>query len=490
MSGSGDPPRRGTKAFLAASAVAQICALARYTVLARLLGPEQLGLAAILILTAQFFESVTDSGSDRFLVQDKAGDDPALLRLTHLVSLGRGLLIAAGLVILAGPIAALAGAAELAPDIAVLAVAPLVMGLVHWDYRRQQRASDFRGEGRIVLVAEVVSLIATTGAALMVRDFTAILYGLITRALVTVIMSHLVARQRYALGYAGEYAPRLARFAWPLMVNGLLIFIGGQGDRILISNQLGVAELGHYSAVMLLIYYPSAMVMRFMTTMFLPRLAARKDEAAWDRAREALAGQTMLAALAMQFGFVLAAPIAVPLLYGERFEVAWLAVALIAILQSARFIRMWPVTEAMGLGRSHIVMVGNGVRLLAFPGAIAGLALLDGLEGIIAAFILAELIAFVLGLAMVNQAHRTPLFQGAARFCYFVIGSALLLAIVIAQKEAWWSVMAGGGVSLLVWAALLIRAEWPLLQDMLIILDRATGRRLLPVIRAAGRRSG
>ena len=104
------PPRRGTKAFLAASGVAQICALARYTVLARLLGPEQLGLAAILILTAQFFESVTDSGSDRFLVQDRGGDDPALLRLTHLVSLGRGLVIAGPLILLAGPLASLSGA--------------------------------------------------------------------------------------------------------------------------------------------------------------------------------------------------------------------------------------------------------------------------------------------------------------------------------------------------------------------------------------------
>src|SRR3546814_9687713 len=107
--------------------------------LARRSGAERLGLAAILILTAQFFYSVTDSGSDRFLVQDRAGSAPALLRLTHLVSLGRGLLIAVGLVVLAGPIARLSGAPQLAPEIAVLAIAPLIMGLVNWDYRRQQR---------------------------------------------------------------------------------------------------------------------------------------------------------------------------------------------------------------------------------------------------------------------------------------------------------------------------------------------------------------
>lgn len=481
MAAEPGPPRRGTKAFLAASGVAQICALARYTVLARILGPEQLGLAAILILTAQFFESVTDSGSDRFLVQDRGGNDPALLRLTHLVSLGRGLLIAIGLVVLAGPIASLSGAPQLAPEMAVLAVAPLIMGLVHWDYRRQQRESDFRGEGRIVLVAEVASLIATTVAAWLVRDFTAILYGLVMRALMTVIMSHMVAQRRYGVGYAREYGPRLASFAWPLMINGLLIFIGGQGDRIFISNQLGVAELGHYSAVILLIFYPSGVLMRFMTTTFLPRIAARgAGDAAWDRACAALASQTMLIGLAMLFGFVLIAPVAVPILYGSQFGVGWLTIALIAVLQSARFIRMWPVTLAIALGRSHIVMVNNAVRMLAFPMAITGLAWLDGIEGILGGFILAELLAFIVGLVMTNRLLHHRALEGGARFLHFLTGSALLVLFVLFQGEGWWSGIALAGALLLLWAVHVIRVEWAALRDMLALVDRATGHRLVP----------
>jgi len=47
------PARQGTAIFLASSFVAQACALIRYVVLARLLGPEQLGWSATLILTAQ-----------------------------------------------------------------------------------------------------------------------------------------------------------------------------------------------------------------------------------------------------------------------------------------------------------------------------------------------------------------------------------------------------------------------------------------------------
>src|SRR3546814_18972505 len=96
--------------------------------------------------------------------------------------------------------ARLSGAPQLAPEIAVLAIAHLIMGLANWDYRRQQRDSDFRAEGRIVLVAEVVSLIATATAAILLRDFTAILYGLIARAAVTVIVSHDAQRQRSPAG--------------------------------------------------------------------------------------------------------------------------------------------------------------------------------------------------------------------------------------------------------------------------------------------------
>ncbi|MCF8706517.1 oligosaccharide flippase family protein [Rhizorhapis sp. SPR117] len=473
--------RRGTKAFLMASGVAQLCALARYTVLARILGPEQLGLAAILILTAQFFESVTDSGSDRFLVQDRGGDDPALMNLVHLISFGRGLLIAVGLILLAGPISRLSGAPQLAPEMAILAISSLIMGFVHWDFRRQQRSSDFRGEGNIIMYAEIGSLIATTVAVLIVRDFTAILYGLIARSLVTVVVSHIIAQRRYAMGYARPYAPRLARFAWPLIINGLLIFIGGQGDRIFISNQLGVAELGHYSAVALLIFYPSGMLARFMATAYLPRISARhSDPAAWDRASRAFASQTVLIGIAMQFGFVLVAPFAVPILYGTRFEIGLLPIALIAILQTIRFIRTWPGTAAIGAGLSHIVMINNIVRMIAFPAAIAGLALLGGMEGIISGFIFAECLAFMVGLVMVNRALGRPLMHGGSRFLYFASGAMLLLLTIQFFGQNWWNATGLTAAALVIWAVLLVRSEWEALMKALALLDGATGHRIVP----------
>jgi hypothetical protein len=156
-----------------------------------------------------------------FLVQDKKGDEPAVQRLVHLVWLVRGLVIAAALAVLAVPLARFYGEPALVGGFLILSLSPLIAGLAHLDYRRLQRGSDFRGESRVLFLSEVASLLATAAAIWMVRDFTAVLYGLITRSAVIVLVSHLTAERRYGAGFAAEHSGRLAAFGWPLMLNGL-----------------------------------------------------------------------------------------------------------------------------------------------------------------------------------------------------------------------------------------------------------------------------
>ena len=76
--------RRGMMAFTIGNAVSQGSALLRYMLLARLLGPTQLGLAATLILTSQFFEQITDAGLDRYLIQSREGNRGSVGRAIHL----------------------------------------------------------------------------------------------------------------------------------------------------------------------------------------------------------------------------------------------------------------------------------------------------------------------------------------------------------------------------------------------------------------------
>jgi O-antigen/teichoic acid export membrane protein len=449
--GRAAPARRGGKAYLAASFAAQLCALARYTLLARLLGPEQLGIAVALILTAQFFESVTDSGSDRFLIQDKDGDEAEVQRLVHLVWLTRGLLIAGILAALSMPLATFYGLPELQTGFLILAISPLIAGAAHLDYRRQQRKSDFRGESRLLVTSELASLLVTAVTAFIFRDFTAILYGLITRSAVIMVMSHVVAERRYSVGFASPHARRLGAFALPLMVNGLLLFLGSQGDRLLIGKQVGLTELGHYTAAMLLIFYPSAIIARYVSAIHLPLIARAEGEQARRAAIERLGGQTLLLALAMAAGFALLAPTAIVLLYGSRFALPAVLVAAIGLLQSLRFLRLWPVTVALGIGRSGLVLASNLLRLTAFPLSLLGYQITGDIFGILLGFLVAEFLSLVATLAGMNRLTAQPVSDHAGRAALFASASGAMIAwAAISEQPTLLNALMAGVASLIV----------------------------------------
>lgn len=413
---------KGAKAYFSSSLVAQVCALLRYTVLARLLGPEQLGLAVTLILTAQFFDSISDSGSDRFLIQDRDGDTPRVQRLVHLIAITRGIFIAFALSVFSGPLARFYHQPVLAGGFVALALSPLIAGFLHYDLRRMQRHKDFAREATVMLAGEIVGLIATVIAAIMTHNFTAAIWGMIARAIAMVLTSWFKAERRYEAGYSAEHARRLAAFTTPLLANGLLLFFAAQGDRLLIGNRLGVIELGHYSAVLLLIYYPSQVISRFIQAMHLPLVAnARDDVAERQRRIDDLAAQASILAVAQVVGFALVAPIVVPLLYGRAFQQPVFIIALIGILQASRFIRLWPTTEALAIGRTGIVLSNNIIRLIAFPLALLGLVWIGGLVGLTIGFTIGEVAAMVVAIILSNRALDVRWSADLSRVFAFVL---------------------------------------------------------------------
>jgi O-antigen/teichoic acid export membrane protein len=428
--------RRGATILFAGSTVAQACALARYTVLARLLGPEQLGLAATMVLTSQFFTSITDSGSDRFLIQDRDGDTPEVQKFVQLVWVTRGCVIAAALMIFSGPISLLFQAPAIAPGLIGLALASLIFGFVHLDMRRAQRRNDFSTEGVATVIGEALGLVATVVAALTTRNFTAILYGLVTRSAAIAVVSHLRAQRPYAIGFSRAHAARLAGFTGPLMVNGLLMFMAQQGDRIVVGNKLGVIQLGYYSAVLLLVFYPSAVLMGYLQAIQLPRIAATRDNADHRvAAADGLAGQATLLAILQAAGFAIVGPVAITLLYGARYAQAPLVVCLIGVLQASRFLRYWPTTMALGIGKSHIVLIGNVVRLAGLAAAVVGAILSKSLISIALGLTLGEMAAVTTALVMINLAESRPVFSQLGRVAIFVLAMATLGAWPLALAK-------------------------------------------------------
>jgi O-antigen/teichoic acid export membrane protein len=399
---------RGRKAYFTASVISQAVALLRYVLLARLLGPVELGFAAMLILTASFFESISDTGSDRFLIQDPEGDSISMLGFVHLVMAGRGLVIALSIALFSVPLAGLYHSPQLVNSLVILGLAPLIGGFVHLDVRRLQRHGDFWPESLMTIISETVGLAGTVGAAWITRDHTAVIYGLTARAAAMVIVSHVMAERPYRWALARGEGARFTRFAAPLFLNGFLLFVGSQGDRLIVANRVGPAALGHYSAVLLLILYPASALQKFIAGTHLPQIAAaRADPARLDEAGQRLGGRSLMLAVAMAAGFALVGPIATPILYGHRFAQGPLIFALLGAVQSARFFRVWPTTLAIAMGKTMILTANNLARQIAFPVALVATFYYPSLASIVLGFLVGEVIAIMVALALLARTRRS-----------------------------------------------------------------------------------
>jgi O-antigen/teichoic acid export membrane protein len=427
------PPRRarrGARGYFVASLVGQMAALVRYVVLARIIGPEELGLAAFLILTSQFLTSLSDTGSERFIVQDEDGDSPRLLSVVHSAMALRGLVIAAALLILAGPLAAFFKAPAIQASLMWLAVTPLATGFIHFGIRQAQRSNDFRSESATVICGELAALAGTAIAAFIVRDHTAVLYGLALRAFVMVGVSHATAKRPYRLGFSRPEAMRFTAFAAPLFLNGALLFLGAQGDRLVIGSSEGAKALGYYSAILLLVQSPMAALSRFTTTLHLPPLSARRgDPAQFDQAADRLGGRAALLTVLAAAGFTAVGPLATWILYGHNYVQPLLLFALLGAMQTLRFVRCWPNTVAIAVSKSSVITVNNFARLIAFPTALGCVAAGWGLAGVVAGYVAGELVALVVALVQLSLTNTIPLRRELTR-----VG---LLSLLLAAICGW-----------------------------------------------------
>ncbi|MBS0331637.1 MAG: oligosaccharide flippase family protein, partial [Proteobacteria bacterium] len=451
----------------------------RYSLLARLLGPEQMGLVATLIFIGQFFESVTDSGSDRFLIQDTEGDTHRVQHMVQTIFVSRGVISALAMVALAYPLAYFFKAPPLATAVMWLGLVPLGYGLLHLDMRRSQRKNDFRPEGLATIAGELTGLAVTVATAFLLHDFTAALWGLLARILAMVAVSHVLSERPYRLGFSKEDAKRILPFAWPLMFNGVVLFFGSQGDRIFIGHEVGLRELGLYSSVLMLINAPSNIATRALSAFHLPRISAEAGNAArQQQAASALGGVALLVSIGMSAGFTLVAPFAVPIIFGHVYAQSAFLLAAVGVLQTYRLIRLWPTTVALALGRSDLVLINNIIRLIAFPAAFLGVTLTHSLAGAVFGFSAGEFTAFGTATLMIGRASGWNVGRDMSRFATFAGVSAILVGwgyIVAHPSIAGVTGLAAASLGAVIW---ILRSEAESLQLGLQMLRQALPDRL------------
>ena len=412
----------------------RLVGLVSVLVLARLLSPQDFGLAGLAMATVALVEIFSVIGLRQALLRIDEPDRSHLDTAWTIQLLLFGAL-ALVLVALAPAAAFLYAEPALGPVIAVLASRFLFLGLVNIGIVEFDRNLDFGRDLRMRLGSRLLSFAATLAAAVILRSYWALVIGLVLQSAAFAVSSWL----------AHSYRPRfsLERRRELLGVSGWM-FLNFSAQ--VVHHQLERLVIGRFAAMHLVGLYS---VSKDLSSIFTQEIATALNRVTFvttargrplDEAPERIAailGAYALVAAPLGLGLAAVAEDAVAVLLGAQ----WLAAAplLQLIAPASAFYAVYKVIasslQAAGLERRSALLTcaGTAVAALAIVGAaLAG----SGAVGIAAASLAATSGLLLAGLVVLARVARADLAAFASAVGRpFAAAAAMLVAVRYAVPD-------------------------------------------------------
>ena len=246
-------------------------------VVARLLGPEEYGFAAVVLVFSSISELLRGSGLASAILQ-RADLDRAIASRVHYISCTAGIACGALLLLGAAPLGAMFGDDRLvlfAPLLAIViacggasAVPAALMARAH---RFGRLAMIDVGAAMIGCATALVLALAGAGAASLVWQAVAV--AVVTCGAVTACSSF-----RPGLPASRESTRPYARFGANAAVTQVVRYAAQNSDRVLLATTSGASSVGWYAQAVQLIQLPVAQLSAPLQRVIIPVLSRLVDE--------------------------------------------------------------------------------------------------------------------------------------------------------------------------------------------------------------------
>jgi O-antigen/teichoic acid export membrane protein len=318
---------RGLGWSTASNLVLRIGNFAMSLIMARLIAPEQFGVFAVALTTWSILGTLAEFGlgTDLVRARDFSGRAPTVASVGLITSS----LLALGMAIGAGPIAAAFDSPESAPVIRVMAISLLIFGFGIVPAAYLQREIRQRTLFAVNGCGLVMSGVTMTTFALLGYGPMALALGQVASQLAIVIGLHLTTRLPIRFAFNAEIARESVRFCLPLAIANVLSWLLLSIDNLVVSRVLGPTQLGLYVLAFNISSWPMSAIGQSIRVVALP--AFSRVDSVTERNRALITANGPLWAVSLMMGTILAtlaAPIVV-FLYGERWAGA--AVALVGL---------------------------------------------------------------------------------------------------------------------------------------------------------------
>lgn len=251
--------------------------LLRTIVLARLLVPDDFGLLAISLVAVEFLMVITNLGMIPALVQ-KPESEEAHYNAAWTAGMVRGLFVTTAVFFAAPFIANLFQEPRALPLIQAVALRPTLEAAASIKLAKLTRDLHFR----TLTVARLADAITNTTLSIVlapVWGVWALIVGSLAGPLVYTGMSYWLAPHRPRISFDWTAIRPLIRFGRWIFFTGVIAMAGRTAMQMILSRQLGVAELGLYFLAAKLAFLPTDVSEEVVNSVAFPLYANLQDNA-------------------------------------------------------------------------------------------------------------------------------------------------------------------------------------------------------------------
>ena len=414
--------------ILSGNAAASLLLLLRNLGIAVLIPVADYGVAATFAIAMAVVEMATDLGLQQQIVQSDKGEDARFQRALQGFQVLRGVIAGVALFALAGPLAAFMGVGDIAWAYQVLALVPVLNAFQHFDIHRLNRDMVFGPLVFTKTLPALVSLLVIWPLAAWLGDYRVMLWAIMVQIVLTLVLSHVVAKRPYGLVFDARVMRDSLAFGWPLLVNGALLFIVFQGDKIIVGRVMGMEALALVAMGFTLTLTPTLVLSRSVQNFFLPQLSRR--DADFARLAQVAQEAALFVSVLLLVLVGILGPVLVDVVLGAKYAALVPLLIWFAVMQALRMAKVGIAVVALSVGATSLTMWGNLVRVALLP--LVWWAAVQGAElrTLIWIGIIGEVAGYLIGLWLLRQKTALPILWRPQIAVAVVIVASALAALV------------------------------------------------------------
>lgn len=372
--------------------VLQLCdrsiGLVSTVILARLLLPADFGLVAMAMSIVAIVELLRALGFETALIQNQAATRPDY-DTAWTLNISLSLVIAAILTVLAGPAELYYDEQRMGEMLLVIAASQLILGFQNIGVVAFRKELSFHKEFWFQFQRRLFAFIVTVSAAVILRNYWALLIGMVSRNVYAVVSSYLMHSYRPKFSFAS--AKSLIAFSKWLLADQSFNVVSTRSVHFIVGRVLNPASVGLFTVAYELATLPTTSLLAPINRALFPGYAKMShDLALLRRGVLNVLGAIYSLAIPAGIGIALVAEYLVPALLGERWTEAIPLLEVLAISGSLVAARANFATSLIAMGRPKVTTAVSAVHAILLVPTLIATVHLFGLVGAAFAYLSVE----------------------------------------------------------------------------------------------------